>query len=180
MPSSFKSCFCPATAAFETGNFHSDTGYLPILMHRTYHDHPEAQPLLDEGHPAETHSSAEQSDAERGHLGPDSGASRGSPRRQTWRATLNLISATTGTSTTAVPLVLLSLGLGPGLVAVALQASLGVLANAVLSYESNAAGKDTYQGPHDGQSRALGWVGHHWQYHPQWCRQGGGVACYLD
>lgn len=70
---------------------------------------------------------------------------QGLNRRQTREAALNLISATTGTSTVAVPLILFTLGLGPALIFFVCQSALGVLANHILSCESHASGKGTYE-----------------------------------
>lgn len=65
--------------------------------------------------------------------------------RQIGKMVLNLLNTSTGTSTVAVPFVVLALGTVPALFLSILQGALGVFANHVISYEAHKANVGTYQ-----------------------------------
>jgi len=67
------------------------------------------------------------------------------PQEQVSKAILNLVSATTGTSTISVPLMALTLGLVPTILVMLLQSALGVFANHVISHEAREDGLVTYE-----------------------------------
>jgi amino acid permease len=66
-------------------------------------------------------------------------------KSQVTRVVLNLLSATTGTSTISVPLMALTLGLVPTILVMLLQAALGVFANHIISHEAHEEGGVTYK-----------------------------------
>jgi amino acid permease len=65
--------------------------------------------------------------------------------RQITRVIMNLLSATTGTSTISVPLMALTLGLVPTILVMTLQSALGVFTDHVISQEAQEEGRVTYQ-----------------------------------
>ncbi|KAL4551311.1 hypothetical protein Ndes2526B_g05608 [Nannochloris sp. 'desiccata'] len=66
-------------------------------------------------------------------------------QKQVTKLILNLVSATTGTSTISVPLMALTLGLVPTILVMLLQSGLGVFANHVISQEAQEEGVVTYK-----------------------------------
>lgn len=76
---------------------------------------------------------------------PWSKHSHSAPKKQIGRLIVNLICATTGTSTISVPLMALTLGMFPACVVVLIQSGLGVFANHVLSSNGHEEGGVTYQ-----------------------------------
>jgi amino acid permease len=95
---------------------------------------PAADPLLDDMEEQQTVSMEHD------------GIGRRRATKQTCRIILNLLNTSTGTSTVAIPFVVLALGTVPALFLSILQGVLGIFANHILSSEAHKAKVGTYQG----------------------------------